>query len=372
LRRTLATLLFLALAMVAVSSTVAAQEDPSTTTSTGPPTSTTIAPPTTTPTTAAPTTAPTTTPPTTAPPATTPPTAAPAPEIAALADPEGIITSTGREISSAEAAAGGDWRRWGSRPGTGKTANKRIAATNAPPAEGAGDDVGISSVIGPDQRVVINPTTSFPARTIAYVTLTLGGTGFRCSGFMISANTVATAGHCVHAGSGGAAGFAKNVRVTPGRNFLKAPYGTCNARELFTSNGWANGAGENYDYGAIKLSCTVGNATGWLGYYTQTNPSLVNTLMNVAGYPADKKIGTQWRATGAIKVMGVYQLFYYMDTFGGQSGGPVYHYKKGCGYCAAAIHGYGVHGTGAHGRYNHGERIGLGVSNLLTFARNKP
>jgi glutamyl endopeptidase len=50
--------------------------------------------------------------------------------------------------------------------------------------------------------------------------------------------------------------------------------------------------------------------------------------------------------------------FYAMDTFGGQSGSPVWRDKAGCGPCGMAIHAYGYpHTTGLHRTANHGPRI---------------
>ena len=50
-----------------------------------------------------------------------------------------------------------------------------------------------------------------------------------------------------------------------------------------------------------------------------------------------------------------------MDTFGGQSGSPVYNNFGGCGNCGIAIHAYGDDGSGR----NHGTRINTDVFNFL-------
>jgi glutamyl endopeptidase len=54
-----------------------------------------------------------------------------------------------------------------------------------------------------------------------------------------------------------------SFRIYPGRDGALSPYGVCTARTLFSVIGWTVSANEEYDYGAVKLNCTVGNTVGW-------------------------------------------------------------------------------------------------------------
>src|ERR1043165_3531821 len=64
---------------------------------------------------------------------------------------------------------------------------------------------GINSIIGTDDRYATNPANWWPASSTVYFTRTVGAAINRwCTGWLINANTVITAGHCVH--TGGAAG----------------------------------------------------------------------------------------------------------------------------------------------------------------------
>ena len=110
---------------------------------------------------------------------------------------------------------------------------------------------------------------------------------------MISLDTVATAGHCVHEGAGG--DFVSNVLVYPGRDGSYAPYGVCQGTTLFTVDGWAEDSYVGFDYGAIKLDCQVGFYTGAFGFKGNGQGSFVADLY---GYPADKPQATQWGMTG--------------------------------------------------------------------------
>ena len=221
---------------------------------------------------------------------------------------------------------------------------------------------GQEVIIGPDTRERLY-TTTYPTRAKVLITFSAG----RCSGTMIGPNTVATAGHCVH--SGGAAGAwypVSSFRIYPGRDGASSPYGVCTARRLYSVTGWTTSANEEYDYGAIKLNCTVGNTVGWFGITTAT-PSYFPSI--IGGYPGDKPL-TQWTSSDRIRVVGTRQVFYLNDTIGGQSGSAVWYDRSGP--YLIGIHAYGTHGAGSHALYNHGTRITTDVFNNLVAWKNAP
>jgi glutamyl endopeptidase len=244
--------------------------------------------------------------------------------------------------------------------GTGATATGGAATANdAPvaPAVAPGQEVGIESVIGADGRYQITGTTTYPYSAIVHVTSSIGG----CTGWLIGPDTVATAGHCVYGGGS----WATNVVVYPGRNGSSTPYGSCGYRTLYTVNGWVNGSSPEYDYGAIKLNCTVGNSTGWFGYRWQS-ASLTGQASYISGYPGDKPYGTQWRSDDYVRITETRRIFYANDTYGGHSGSPVWNGGANCSPCGIAIHAYGVGSNG----YNGGTRITEAVFNNLTTWKN--
>lgn len=275
-----------------------------------------------------------------------------APAAARPVDPNAPVASDGSFVQP-EAAISVQGEE--SFEGTGKPTRGGRESAEAPPAASG------ESIIGTDDRVLVNPTTSFPARAVALVTFD----GGRCTGWLYGRDVVATAGHCVHDGPGGT--WKSNVRVYPGRNGSTSPYGSCTARRLHSVNGWTSSGDERYDYGVIKLNCTVGNTTGWFGYFWQS-ASLTGETSIINGYPGDKPL-TQWRSIDQIRRTEERQLFYYNDTVNGVSGAPVYHYRSGrpyCGgYCSMAIHAYGLHGGFPHSSYNHGTRIAEPVFNNM-------
>jgi glutamyl endopeptidase len=217
-------------------------------------------------------------------------------------------------------------------------------------------------IIGMDTRERLY-TTPYPTRAKVLITFT----GGRCSGTMIGANTVATAGHCVHTGgTGGAWRPVASFRIYPGRDGTSAPYGVCTARTLYSVVGWTTSANEEYDYGAIKLNCSVGNTVGWFGMTTATPTNFPSI---VGGYPGDKPL-TQWQGSDRVRALSTRQAFYRNDTIGGMSGSAVWH--DGNGPYMYAIHAYGTHGSGNHALYNHGTRLVTAVFNNLVAWRNAP
>ncbi len=102
--------------------------------------------------------------------------------------------------------------------------------------------------------------------------------------------------------------------------------------------------------------------------------SLTGTATTVSGYPCDKTFGQQWRHAGqTVTATHTRQVFYQNDTFGCQSGSPVYQTRAAgsswcVGQCVMAIHAYGLHGSSPHSTNNHGTRITESVfNNLITW-----
>jgi glutamyl endopeptidase len=231
-----------------------------------------------------------------------------------------------------------------------------------PPASGK---LGLETIIGADNRVLVSPTTTFPARATVLITFS----GGRCSGWMIGANTVVTAGHCVHTGGPGGS-WHTEVVVYPGRNGSSSPYGSCTARTLYSAAGWTQSSDDRYDYGAVKLNCSIGNTTGWYGFFW-TNASLLNLPTTINGYPEDTQL-TQMRSSDRVRATDTYEVFYENDTVEGMSGGPVYYNRSGCPQCSMAIHTKGTYNGPPFSTHNHGTRITQEVFNNLLAWENAP
>ena len=180
-----------------------------------------------------------------------------------------------------------------------------------------------------------------------------------CTGWMVSRDTLVTAGHCVH--TGGANGtWYTGLTFKAGSNGGTAPYGTCTAARTFAYHGWVADGNWDYDGAMIKLSCSVGSRVGWYGMWWQT-ASLDGQQSLVRGYPGDKP-STQWRSADVVRQSDTERLYYQNDTVGGMSGSPLYQNRPSglpfcTGICSMGIHAYGVGGSGASATNNSGTRL---------------
>jgi glutamyl endopeptidase len=217
------------------------------------------------------------------------------------------------------------------------------------------------AVVGWDTRMRVYPYNYYPNRAVAYITFTQGGMGYSCSGTMIGTNTVATAGHCVHQGKGGT--WSTGVRVYPAYNGTTSPFGSCTAKSLHSVIGWTTNSYQNYDYGAIKLNCTVGNSTGTFGFYVPSSVAGLPSL--IAGYPGDKPGKYQWLGADRVYTSSSSMVYYKTDTAGGMSGSAVWWDKLG-------PYIYAIHAYGYSAGYNGGARMITSMYNNYVYWKGLP
>lgn len=221
-------------------------------------------------------------------------------------------------------------------------------------------------IIGTDERVRINPTTSFPWRAICALKITAqNNTKWIGTGWLVGPRTVITAGHCVYMHDEG--GWAKQIEVIPAQNGNTVkPYGTAVSSNLRSVTGWTQSKNRENDYGAIILPTNkrLGDQTGYFGYAVRDNSYLANAVMNLSGYPGDKpnpgspKGTEQWFMSLKPKSISSRVITYNIDTMGGQSGAPVW-IKVGDSRYVVGIH------TNGHSSGNSATRIVTAVFNNI-------
>lgn len=224
--------------------------------------------------------------------------------------------------------------------------------------------VDLENILGTDDRTRINPTTSYPWRAICALRIrSKTGKNFVGTGWLISARTVITAGHCVYMQNEG--GWAESIEVIPAMNGNLRPYGSGFAASFRSTTGWTNSANRDFDYGAIILGGNYrpGDTAGFFGFATRNDSDLQNFTLNLSGYPADKGAAQQWFMARKPSAVSGRVITYQIDTFGGQSGSPVWFLQNGNRYAI------GIH-TNGHNSGNSATRIITEVYNNLTTWKN--
>lgn len=237
----------------------------------------------------------------------------------------------------------------GSDEGTrSRTAEKLLVTGKGDPIEPKFVQVGaLETVIGVDERERILDTDLFPWRMICALRMRAeGGGGAIGTGWLAGPRTIVTAGHCVH-DMRFFGGWADRIEVSPGRDRADFPFGTVTATRFSSVDKWVADADPDFDIGCIHLDEPLGDRVGWFSIGSLGPSELRSHFVNVSGYPSDRGRGQeQYFHRNRILNVGDRRVFYDVDTFGGQSGAPVWiHENEGDPPLVVAIHAYGVGGT---------------------------
>ncbi|MFW9972270.1 MAG: zinc-ribbon domain-containing protein [Candidatus Odinarchaeota archaeon] len=217
------------------------------------------------------------------------------------------------------------------------TPYKVIYDNNAPTND---ENPSISYVFPPDNRVRITTTSSYPWSTICKVYVTAADdTQWVGSGAIIDAFHVLTCGHLVYLHDHG--GWASKIRIVPGMRGNYEPFGHAYATYMRTYQQWIQTEDVNHDWALITLDRTIGDQTGWMGRMTKDplDPIYTGTL-HIAGYPIDLESGRyMYYCTDVGEDADMYNHWYWMDTYGGNSGSPVWAEVNGSNYILT-VHAY--------------------------------
>ena len=172
--------------------------------------------------------------------------------------------------------------------------------------------------------------TIYPNRTVGKLFFTENATGINkvCSASVLRHRVVLTAGHCVHRGSGGTAGFHRNFLFIPAFRDGAAPLGTFTPRYVATTSTWATGGGvvpNAADFGMFEMNdrsgVRIGSITGFLGYATSR---LIPNHTTKLGYPCnlDSCQKMQQVTSQSFRAVSPNNVEYGSNARGGSSGGP--------------------------------------------------
>lgn len=209
----------------------------------------------------------------------------------------------------------------------------------------------LETVIGQDDRVQVIDSETFPWRMICSLEIRgTAGSGIG-TGWFAGPKTIITAGHCVfHPNMGG---WAREIKIAPGRYGTEFPFPKektfprpLASKKFEAPKGWIEDLSTDFDYAVIHLSQPIGDETGWFSIAVQDDATLKELLVNVAGYPGDRNFGrSQYFASSKIDKVLPTRFFYEGDTYGGQSGGPVWFQDDADQPVVIGIHSYGVGGS---------------------------
>lgn len=169
-------------------------------------------------------------------------------------------------------------------------------------------------------------------------------------------------------------GFFRYVDVYPARDQRSAPLGQFRVypSHFRIAEGYKRNGDPAEDYGVIFIQRSAFNAPKdvfGFGYQILDDADVIGQTVDVCGYPGDKKFGTLMIGGGRVGHLTDRKMFYDTDTYGGQSGSPVWKWHE-YNFRMVGVHGYGV----SDGRqFNSARRITVDfVRNVMQWAKEIP
>jgi glutamyl endopeptidase len=223
----------------------------------------------------------------------------------------------------------------------------------------------LEAIIGNDDRVKVAREflSTNPWRQICALRIrSKSGQMYVGSGWYIAPKTLATAGHCVYLQDDG--GWAASIEVIPAKFGDAQPFGSVRATRFAAVDGWTIRSQRDFDYGAIILDDdAAGRQVGNFEVRAFDDGEINNVVAKISGYPADlERAQFQYFHERPVQRVTSTRLFYDIDTFGGQSGSPIWEDTQEHGVVAIGIH------TNGGVTSNSGTRINSDVlDNLISW-----
>lgn len=191
----------------------------------------------------------------------------------------------------------------------------------------------LKNIIDSDDREEILSTSSFPWRTICKLLIKASDFyQFFGTGVVIDEFHVLTCGHNVYIAEHG--GWVKSIQVIPAINDESNFCGYAWAKYMRTYASWTAFQDSRDDWAVLTLDRKLGQYTGWMGRLTADyTSSIYNETLITAGYPLDISRGNKLCYDSAKGDRAdQYNHWYYLDTYDGQSGSPVWVNLNGSNY----------------------------------------
>ena len=201
---------------------------------------------------------------------------------------------------------------------------------------------------GEDGRVRVMDTTTWPYVIHAQLEMRYPEKTYGGSGILIGPHHILTAAHNVY--SSAAKEWAQNITVRLGLNGKAAPFGALKVVKAHTFKQWVQGGDIAHDMALLVLDRSIGSEIGWSGLLSLDDETLLKEDVHVTGYPGDKGFTEMMTMSHKLKTVKPEQLYYDIDTYGGQSGSGIWIDKWGSPYTIGThTLGEGVLNTGNSG-----------------------
>ncbi len=232
-----------------------------------------------------------------------------------------------------------------------------------------GETMLLEAIIGNDDRVRLADalTRTNPWRQICALRIRAStGTTYVGTAWFIGPRVLATAGHCVFLQKEG--GWAASIDVIPGKGGAAEPYGRLAAHSFASVDGWVTGAARDFDYGVIFLDDpAIGTRVGNFEVEAALDGEVARVTARISGYPSDRdRAEFQYYHERRLQNVTPTRLHYDIDTFGGQSGSPIWRQLE-----AGPPVAIGIHTTGGL-TSNSGTRISEPVLDNLIRWNEEP
>jgi len=182
-----------------------------------------------------------------------------------------------------------------------------------------------------DYLVSEDTQTQAPHRFSGWFLFTAADNGtYRCTASLIAPSILVTAGHCVHQGGNGDAGWIRSGTFYPAYRGGESPlYGSATSAWVIATSGWYSQGqiDQGYDVGLIVLNNRTGTSTE-IGYYTGWFGTCFHYCLqefwynSQLGYPGNYYDGTMMTQGEHLEHSDTRDFLFGSGMQGGSSGGP--------------------------------------------------
>ena len=199
-----------------------------------------------------------------------------------------------------------------------------------PPTKAIHSSGSSRSLIGEDNRSLVEDVTQSPYCKIVYIRAVYSYGTRRGTGVLIGPDLVLTCGHLIYDidTDEWAESYEIYTEATNPANYEEF----CYALRVTVHNNYINNSNYYYDWAFIQTSTDIGHRQGWMGFSYHATPSdFVGADIEIAGYPSTNpqtgqshNLDMYTHTNTVIACPNKYQVHTYTDATEGQSGAPYF------------------------------------------------